>query len=176
MPTLLAGTKSSPARLRSIGTAGTNFEMTRDELLGFLRAQPWAVQASVTGEGEPQAAVVGVAVTDQLELVFDTLGTSRKAANLRANARVAVVMGWDDGRTAQLEGVADEPVGAELQRLKDVYLRRFPDGHERAVLSDITYFRISPRWIRYSDFRTTPPIVVVFDSGLEQASGDKGSR
>ena len=139
--------------------------MTRDELLEFLRSQPWAVEASVTGEGAPQAAVVGVAVTDQLELVFDTLGTSRKAGNLRANPRIAVVLGWDDGRTAQIEGVADEPTGAELQRLKDVYLRRFVDGQERAALPDITYFRIGPRWIRYSDFRVTPPTIIVFDEG-----------
>lgn len=139
--------------------------MTRDELLEFLRSQPWAVEASVAGDGAPQAAVVGVAVSEQLELVFDTLGTSRKAGNLRANPRIAVVIGWDEGRTAQIEGVADEPVGAELQRLKDVYLRRFPDGHERAALPDITYFRIRPRWIRYSDFRVTPPTVVVFEEG-----------
>lgn len=75
--------------------------MNRHELLHFLRAQPWAVEASVNGRGEPQAAVIGVAVTDRLELVFDTLATSRKAANLRANPRVALVLGWDEGQTAQ---------------------------------------------------------------------------
>lgn len=155
---------------------GNKPAMTRDELLEFLRAQPWAVESSVTGEGAPQAAVVGVAVTDQFELVFDTLGTSRKACNLRANPRIAVVIGWDDGRTAQIEGVADEPVGATLLRLRDAYLRRFPDGHERAALPDITYFRILPRWIRYSDFRTTPPTVVVFDGDLEQPSAERASE
>jgi hypothetical protein len=146
----------------------------REELLDFLRAQPWAVEASVTGDGGPQAAVLGVAVTDRLELVFDTFGTSRKASNLRANPRIAVVVGWDEGQTAQIEGVADEPVGAERQRLKDVYLRRFPDGHERAALGEITYFRILPKWIRYSDFRTTPPTVVVFDDDLDP-SGVEGA-
>lgn len=137
--------------------------MTRDELLEFLRAQPWAVEASVTDGSKPEAAVIGVAVTEALELVFDTLGTSRKAANLRANSRVALVMGWDDGQTAQIEGVADEPTGEELQRLKEIYLRRFPEGHDRAGLPDITYFRVSPVWIRYSDFRSTPPTLVVFE-------------
>lgn len=43
-------------------------------------------------------------------------------------------MGWDDGQTAQIEGIADDPVGQELQQLKDVYLQRFPDGHQRAAL------------------------------------------
>lgn len=144
--------------------------MTRHELLEFLRSQPWAVEASVTVASEPQAAVIGVAVTDALELAFDTHTTSRKAANLRANPRIAIVMGWDDGRTAQLEGVVDEPVGAERERLQEVYLRRFPDGHERKCQPDITYFRVSPRWIRFSDFRTSPPTVLVFEGDFEHAS------
>lgn len=148
--------------------------MTRFELLQFLRAQPWAVEASVSGQGNPQAAVVGVAVTDRLELVFDTLSASRKAANLREHPRIALVMGWDDGQTAQVEGLADEPAGDELRQLQDVYLHRFPDGHERAALFGITYFRVSPLWIRYSDFRTKPPTVVVFDAAeLRRFASDR---
>lgn len=138
--------------------------MTRGALLAFLRAQPWAVEATINREGQPQAAVIGVAVTETLDLVFDTLSDSRKAANLRRSPRVALVMGWDDGQTAQIEGIVDEPVGDELQQLKDVYCQRFPDGHQRAALEGIAYFRVSPVWIRHSDFRTTPPTVVVFDA------------
>lgn len=104
----------------------------------------------------------------------DALGTSRKAGNLAANPRIAVVVGWDDGQTAQFGVVADQPVGTELQRLKDVYFGHFPDGIE-AALSDITSFRIVPRWIRSSDFRATPP-TVVFSGALEHTSAEKGSR
>lgn len=136
--------------------------MTRGELLQFLRGQPWAVQASVGPQGQPQAAVIGVAVTDRFELVFDTLGASRKAANLRAHPRIALVIGWDEGQTVQVEGVADEPTGDLLRHLRDAYLRRFPDGHDRAAHPDITYFRVMPEWVRYSDFRTTPPTVAEF--------------
>ncbi|MGE0310813.1 MAG: pyridoxamine 5'-phosphate oxidase family protein [Lautropia sp.] len=148
--------------------------MPRSELLRFLRAQPWAVEASVDPQGQPQAAAIGVAITDRFELVFDTLSGSRKAANFRANARVALVVGWDDGQTVQLEGRVDEPVGADLRRLRDAYLERFPDGHERAALPDIVYFRVSPEWIRYSDFRTSPPTVAVFDAAaLRPTAGDR---
>lgn len=138
--------------------------MTRAELVAFLRAQPWAVVASVRGGEKPQAAVVGVAVTDDLELVFDTLGSSRKALNLRANPRVAMVLGWDEGQTVQLEGLADEPESDERARLTEVYLRRFPDGHERAALPDIAYFRVRPDWVRYSDFRSTPATIVELEA------------
>jgi pyridoxine/pyridoxamine 5'-phosphate oxidase len=127
--------------------------MTRDELLSFLRRHRYAVQASTAVDGAPQAAVIGIAVSDDLEVVFDTLGTSRKAVNLRREPRIALVVGWDDEQTVQLEGVADEPRGDELARLKAVYFAQFPDGPEREQWPDITYVRVRLRWARYSDFR-----------------------
>lgn len=136
--------------------------MTRSELLTFLRGQPWAVEASVTPDGAPQAAVVGVAVTDALELVFDTLGVTRKAANLRANPRVAFAIGWDHAQTVQYEGVADEPTGDTLTALQAVYFARFPDGLARQAWPTLTYFRVRPTWIRYTDFRGPQPVEFVF--------------
>src|SRR4051812_21687538 len=53
-------------------------EMTRSDLLAVLRRYKLAVQASVHPDGRPQAAVVGYAVTEALEIVFDTVTTSRK--------------------------------------------------------------------------------------------------
>jgi pyridoxine/pyridoxamine 5'-phosphate oxidase len=135
--------------------------MTRDELLSFLRRHRYAVQASTAAGGAPQAAVVGIAVSDQLEIVFDTHGASRKGKNLRRDPRIALVVGWDDEQTVQLEGTTDEPAGAELARLKAIYFARFPDGLERERWADITYFRIRPSWARYSDFRPGGGIVEV---------------
>lgn len=141
----------------------------REELLTFLRAQPWAVQASISDGAKPQAAVIGVAVTDNFELVFDTLATSRKAINLRKNPHIALVLGWDNGETVQYEGIADEPTGDELEALKSVYWQRFPDGRERAQQSEIAYFRVSPTWLRYSDFRVQPPTIEEFHFDRKQA-------
>jgi pyridoxine/pyridoxamine 5'-phosphate oxidase len=75
--------------------------MTRDELVRFLR-QHIVVQATATTDGAPQAAVIGIATSDALEIVFDTLETTRKYANLRADPRIALVIGWDEV-TAQIE-------------------------------------------------------------------------
>ena len=108
----------------------------------------------MAADGAPQAAVVGIAVSDALEVVFDTLGTSRKAKNLRHEPRMALVVGWDEEQTLQLEGLADEPTGDELQRLKRVYLAAFPDGIEREQWPDITYVRVRITWARHSDFRS----------------------
>lgn len=140
--------------------------MNLADLVAFARTPKWAVEASVSPSGAPQAAVIGVAVTDSLELVFDTLGTTRKAENLRRDPRVAVVLGWDEGQTLQIEGLADEPAGDELAALKQVYFARFPDGPGREGWADITYFRVKPRWARFSDFREGDPVVLTFDHGF----------
>jgi pyridoxine/pyridoxamine 5'-phosphate oxidase len=134
--------------------------MTRAELISFLRAQKWAVVSSVGPDGRPQAAVVGVAVTDELELVFDTLGSTHKAANLVRDPRIAVVIGWDDEQTVQIEGIADQPIGADLERLQQIYFARFSDGPSRLAWPGITYFRVRPTWLRYSDFRGASPVIV----------------
>jgi hypothetical protein len=126
--------------------------VTRDQLLRFLQAQRLGVVATISPAGDPQSAVVGIAVTRQLEIVFDTLGSTRKCENLRRLPKISVVTGWDQEITVQYEGVADEPSGTELERLKMCYFGVYPDGVERQRWEGITYFRIRPTWIRYSDF------------------------
>ena len=136
---------------------------TRAAILAFMRAHPMAVQASVSKWNAPQAAAVGVVVTDDFELFFDTLDSARKVGNLRLNPHVAFVIGGlADGeeRTVQYEGVADEPSGLELGRLKTQYFARFPEGPSRQAWPGITYVRARPRWLRFSDFHQTPPEIV----------------
>jgi hypothetical protein len=140
--------------------------MNRVELLAFLRRHRLAVEACVSAEGAPQAAVIGFGVSDDLELVFDTLDTSRKVKSLRQNPRMALVVGWDDEQTAQLEGLADEPQGAELERLKQVYFAAYPDGPERQAWKGITYIRVRPTWVRFSDFRPGGTIIELSDADL----------
>jgi pyridoxine/pyridoxamine 5'-phosphate oxidase len=134
--------------------------MTRDELYTFMTAHRWAVEATVAQAGAPQAAVIGFAATRDLELIFDTLKTSRKYQNMLKSPKMALVIGWDDAQTLQVEGIADEPQGAALDRLKARYFEVFPDGREREAWKDITYIRVKPAWFRYSDFRVDPPKIV----------------
>jgi general stress protein 26 len=139
--------------------------MTKDGLLGFIRKHPLAVQASVSPDGGPQAAVVGIVATNDLELFFDSDDGSRKVHNLRRDPKIAFVIGGTapgDERTVQYEGIADEPARAELGRLLDLYFESFPDGRQRQEWPGITYIRASPTWIRYTDFTRDPPEVVEF--------------
>ncbi|HTU35679.1 MAG TPA: pyridoxamine 5'-phosphate oxidase family protein [Candidatus Acidoferrum sp.] len=141
--------------------------MNPAKLLEFLRLHRLAVQASVFAASRPQAAIVGFAVSEQFEIVFDTLGSTRKAENLRRNSHIALVIGgWLSGDecTVQYEGEADEPTGAERARIVEVYYATYPDGRERANWLGLTYFRVKPTWIRYSDYNRNPPEIVEFSA------------
>jgi hypothetical protein len=146
--------------------------LTRVGLLEVMRRRRYAVESSTAQDGSPQSAIVGTAVSDDFEVVFDTLGTSRKARNLRRGSPIALVFGSLEGideRTVQYEGIADEPAGADRERLVDLYLSVFPDGRERQSWPHLTYFRVTPRWLRFSDFNSTPPRIVELDTrGIAQ--------
>ncbi len=133
--------------------------MTRAELLMFLQKHRLGVQSTVSPSGDPQSAVVGIAVTPELEIVFDTLDTSRKCRNLRADPRIAFVIGWDQEITVQLEGIADEPTGAERDRILETYFAAYPECRDHLAWKGITHFRFRPTWVRYSDFNRSERIV-----------------
>jgi general stress protein 26 len=139
--------------------------MSPGDLLQFLRTHRLAVQTSISPSGVPQAAVVGIAVSDRFEIVFDTLASTRKAFNLRQNPNAALVVGGltqGDERTAQIEGVADEPGGEDLERLKRLYYDVYPDGSSRLSWPGLIYIRVRATWIRFSDFNQNPPLIVEF--------------
>jgi pyridoxine/pyridoxamine 5'-phosphate oxidase len=117
-----------------------------------MAAESLAVLSTVTERGEPEAALVGFAVTPKLEIVFDTVKSSRKYPNLTKNQRMAWVIGCTTEVTVQFEGVAEELVGEDLANYKKTYFAKFPDGVEREKWPGITYFVVRPKWVRYCDY------------------------
>jgi hypothetical protein len=88
--------------------------VNRAELLAVMRGNRYAIEATVTPTGAPQAAVIGVAVTDAFEMSSTRSEDSRKAQNLRVNRRwlsCSETPTNGDERTIQYEGLADEPAG-----------------------------------------------------------------
>lgn len=146
--------------------------VTRDELLDFLGEHKYGVEATVNAQGMPQAALVGFVVNDQLELFFDTFSSTRKVANLTRDRRISFVIGGQttgDERTVQYEGFVDAPAGAELDAWKRAYFARHPDALRRSRLTGITYYRVRPSWIRYTNFNAAPAQVAVFDGAALHA-------
>ena len=137
--------------------------ITRAVLLSFLRSRRYGVESSVHDSGAPQSAIVGIAVSDEFEIIFDTLSTTRKGQNLRRRPDITFVIGSLEG-TDQYEGIADEPHGAERARLTELYFGVFPDGRERQKWPGLTYIRATPRWLRYSDYNVNPPLILEWDA------------
>lgn len=133
----------------------------RDTLYRFLLdpQNKLAVFSSIASSG-PQSALVGIAVTPDLEVIFDTVKHSRKYPNLVADPRCSLVIGTTSGTTVQYEGIAREVTeAAELTRLKETYFAAFPDGPSRESWPGIVYIAVKPTWIRYSDYGETPPVI-----------------
>jgi uncharacterized pyridoxamine 5'-phosphate oxidase family protein len=133
--------------------------MNTEYLYNFISKQRYAVVATVSAKGDPEAALVGFAVAPDLRLIFDTVRTSRKYKNLTQNGAIALVIGWDAEKTIQYEGRVKIVEGNELDGMLEFYFKAFPEAKERKEnWKDITYFVVVPQWIRYSEFKI-PPII-----------------
>ncbi len=126
----------------------------KDKILNFIKKQNLCVISTSNKNGKPESAVVAFSETDNLELIFGTFYTTRKYKNLQGNKNVSVVIGWDAdvGITVQYEGVAEEMKGRELDSCRDINLKKNPYSKKYAFEKEQRYFKIKPKWIRYSDF------------------------
>jgi nitroimidazol reductase NimA-like FMN-containing flavoprotein (pyridoxamine 5'-phosphate oxidase superfamily) len=126
--------------------------MDIEEVYRFMSGERLAVLATVDAEEQPEAALVGFAVTPELELIFDTVKESRKYPNLKSNPRMAWVIGCTTEVSVQYEGVAEELDGEELAKYKKTYFAKFLDGPARESWPGITYFVVRPTWVRFCDY------------------------
>jgi hypothetical protein len=136
--------------------------MRKADVFTFMAGLKLGVLGSISPEGAPQAALVGFAVTRELEIIFDTVASSRKHANLLANPAASFVIGWAGEATVQYEGEAFRPTGTELARYQQVYFAAWPDCRDHLTWPGIAYFVVQPKWIRFSDFDQRPPLIEEF--------------
>jgi len=136
--------------------------ISQADLHRFIAQCRLGVLSSLAEAGEPQSALVGIAVTPKLELIFDTVKTSRKYGNLIARRRCSFVMGWAGEQTVQYEGEAAVLQGQELKRCQAVYFQAWPECLTHLSWPGIVYFVVKPSWIRYSDFDQNPPLIQEF--------------
>ena len=136
--------------------------MTEADLYRFIAQNKLGVLGYTGEANKSQSALVGIAVTPQLEIVFDTVKSSRKYKNLLSRPVCSFVIGWAGEQTIQYEGKAEELSGPALERCQKVYFHTWPDGPSRLSWPGIVYFVVRPRWIRYSDFDQNPPLICEF--------------
>lgn len=126
----------------------------KQKILEFSKTQMLCVISTVSPDGKPEAALVGIAETDNFEFIFGTSDTSRKYKNLQQNSHVAIVIGHDakERRTVQIEGVATELEGAEADTYRDILLTKNPFAKKFAEKPDQKWFKVQPTWARYTNF------------------------
>ncbi len=130
--------------------------MDRAFLYSFMAKCRYGVVSSVATNGTAQSALLGIAVSPQLEIIFDTLSASRKYRNLTERPVCSFVVGWSGERTVQYEGIASIPSGSELKRCQEMYSATWPDGPARISWPGIAYFVVRLTSIRYSFFDQNP--------------------
>jgi hypothetical protein len=94
-------------------------------------------------------------------VVFDTVSTSRKHANLSRDPRAAVTWSGPGEKTVQYEGLAKpvSPIAGEDENYRSVYYDAWSDGRDRLSWPNIVYWRIEPIWARYVDYDRSPSSV-----------------
>lgn len=127
----------------------------KQTILEFIKRHDLGVIAT-TDSDKPEAAVIEYGETENLELIFDAFVSSRKYQNLIKNPKTAFVIGWDENITVQYEGEARELKGEDLNKYKEIYFKKNPRAKKWEGREGIVYFKIIPKWIRYSDLNKDP--------------------
>lgn len=130
----------------------------RAGIAAFVRQEGRAIVATVTPEGEPEAALVGITALDDGTLIFNVLPWARKLVNLRANTRVAVVVGTVGPVSVQFEGSAVVTEGESAGRYAEEFERLMPGSKSRYEGYEVVVVR--PDWLRVYDVSHKPPLVV----------------
>jgi hypothetical protein len=91
-----------------------------EDLHRFVAQCKLGVLATVSSSVTPQSALMGVAVTPQLEVIFDTIKSSRKYANLIARSACSFVLGWANQHTVEYEGEPEALNRSQPRRCHEV--------------------------------------------------------
>lgn len=129
---------------------------SKRDIYKHMNAHELCVISTLGDNGQPQAAVVGFGQTEELQLVFATATTSRKARNIEANGAVAVVIGWEPQGTVQYEGTARQLEGDEATRFGEVYFAKNPAARKYRDLTKERFYVVEPKWIRFTDITARP--------------------
>lgn len=114
----------------------------------YVTEHPLGVVATHDEVRGPEAALLTFAPLPDGDVPFDTQVNSRKLRNIKADPRIALVIGTTEESSIQVEGVASLPRDAEEQRAwARAYEQRFPDS--QSADAAFTMVRVHPRWLRH---------------------------
>ncbi len=139
-------------------------EAIKSEILSFLDSSPLCVITTNDRGGKyPESALVAFDQYDNFEIVFETFDDSRKYANLQSDKHVSLVVGFSPKTqiTLQYEGIAEEIRPENYEKYIKHFLAKDTPCSEK-FLRDlrVKFFKIKPKWLRYSDYRGKTPRII----------------
>lgn len=123
-----------------------------DQFLSYIKEANAGVIATADKEHGPESAFINLAVLPDLAIVFETLITSRKYRNIQRDPRASLVIGGHGKTSLQIEGLIDEPTDVLLDEVVAEYYEACPYNLSHRNWPGVTYLRLRPRWLRYSDY------------------------
>ena len=137
-----------------------SLEQTKTRIKEFLAEHTTLTLATIAADGQPQAAPLFFAEMEDLSLVFISEQKVRHSQNIGQENRVAAAIyadgqQWQSIRGVQLEGTCTALSGDAAQQARTIYLTKYPFITENEflarMLDKITFYKISPVWIRLID-------------------------
>ena len=128
----------------------------KQKVLDVMKANHLCVLSSLGTDGEPQSAIVGFAEDENGWLVIGTSKLSRKYQNITHDPRVSIVIGWDERKTVQYQGLASEAFNGERDKYCELHVSKHPSNARFKNNADNVYFLIKPTWVRFTDTSVLP--------------------
>jgi len=125
-------------------------------VLDYLSSEKTVTLATASPEGAPHASTFMYA-NDGLTLYFWARPTSTTARHLQSNPRVSFtideyVQDWNKAKGIQGEGESEMvSAGDEVARALGLLADKFPTPSSGASTTNITFFRITPRSLKFID-------------------------
>lgn len=118
----------------------------REKIEHVLHTNKFGVIATVGPKAPESAVITIITITPQFEVLFGSFKGFRKNQYIQENPNVSFVMGWDENlkQTVQMEGTAKLLSDSEALS----YIEHLDSEKE--------YFKITPQWMRYSNFALKP--------------------
>ena len=131
--------------------------MTKEQIFDFIKQHHIAVISTVNSSALPEASVVGFGIDQNFEIYVATYDSSRKFANIKKNPRVAMVIGWEHGKTVQIEGEAEHITDSEkINEISMGVLEKMPTIAKYVKPERVVFLKITPKWLKYSDISGEP--------------------
>lgn len=132
----------------------------KTQIKQFLAAHTTLTLATLAEDGRPQAAPIFFAEMADLSLIFISEQKVRHSQNVARDGRVAATIyadgqQWQTIQGLQVEGTCAALSGEEAEVARAIYLAKYPfiaeDKFLAGMLSQITFYKISPIWLRLID-------------------------